>query len=66
MNKLSQLAHKYEGNTCAEFDRLLEQRQPQVSDAQAWYNAWNSGRVSWNDIPDAYKPAVRQLMAEPA
>lgn len=65
-NALSDLVHRYQNDPCAKFDEILAQKTVQVSDAQAWYNAWNSGRVSWNDIPQQYRPAIRQLMAVPA
>ena len=62
-NNLSKLAKKYEGDTCAKFDEILEQKddgkKPDAVVALA--RAWSAGEIALCDIEEGeLRKAVKE------
>ena len=62
-NALSRLAKQYEGDTCHQFDALLEQRAQEAEQNRilSYARAYNSERISRFEIPDDIRGAVLAL-----
>ena len=62
-NALSRLARQFEGDTCAKFDKLLEQKDDgqKPDPVVVLARAWNAGKIALCDIEEGeLRKAVKE------